>query len=112
QVRARLAQRHVDRTRAVIEEKQDRAAAERPPHSLHAGRRIEARLDSGFGANGAQQARHQWLIQPRPDVVRGAGSELMSSDPRPFVDPRPGEGGTHLSPGRLDEPAPEGTAYL
>src|SRR6266702_7916621 len=107
QVGARLAQRHIDRTVAVIEEEQDRAVAERAPHGLHAGRRLEGRLDSGFGANRQKQAPHRRLIQSRADVVRGARSELVSRDGRSPVDPRAGERSKHLRAGRLDELAPQ-----
>src|SRR6266567_1887616 len=102
QVGARLAQRHIDGTVAVIEEEQDRAVAERAPHGLHAGRRLEGRLDSGLGANRQQQARHRLLIKSRADVVRGARSELVSRDRRSPVDPRAGERSKHLRAGRLD----------
>src|SRR5207248_632828 len=78
QVGAGLAQRHVDRPGAVIQEEQDRAVAERASDGLHAGRRIESRLDSRVYPHRPQQARHRGLIQPRADVVRGTRSELVA----------------------------------
>src|SRR5712691_5448712 len=112
QVGARLGQRHVNPSGAVVQEKEDGAMAERTPHRLHAGGRLEARLDSGFGANRAQKARHRLLIQPRADVIRGTGSELVSGDRRSLADPRAGKRGKHLRAGRLDELAPQVASSL